>query len=269
MKKKNIIITIIVILVLIIIGVVVLLPSFTKKQPENRAYYTINDNVITEDTAKELIKTIPFSTTTINDITDVYSGNFVTKGNIKEMILAMVFIGNFQNLITNFTEAEKQEIKDLLGGVELNRQFVTLKSKIDSILKTKYNTDIQELNISEINDKLYFKVLNDKYVLINLNVKDKNFVKDVLGYNIQVINGNLIIDETVTFVYHEGKTYYFYTDTLINNNVLKLESDSLEQLKSTNMKELYKAYKTYRHTFKKHDNNYYWDTTEPLKENNN
>ena len=141
MKKNNIIkilIVSIVSLILIITLVTWYLSTFFKqKTAEKRDYYTIIDNVITTDKAKELIKAIPFSTITLGEIKDAYCGEFVTKNNVKEMLLAMSVIGNFYMLTTEFTDTEKQEIANLLEENEIARPIVILRDKIDNFLNIK------------------------------------------------------------------------------------------------------------------------------------
>ena len=269
MKNKRLSVIIIAVLIIIASGVILSFNIVKNKKIVKTEYYLIKDEIISEQQAKELIELIPFSVITIGNIKDAYSGSYVTKNDIKEMLLSSAVIGNFDNLKENFSESEKTEIDEFIGQLEKTRLFITKRSKIDDILKSRYNTNITELEIKEIDDKLYFKTLGEKYVILNLNFKPSEFTKDVFSYEIGGTKEEIIIDETAIFSIQKNNIANYYANTTIKseNRVLDLAISSDDQLTSSNLKELKKAAKIFRHTFKKTETgNYFWYSTEQIKQ---
>lgn len=234
----------------------------------------IENNIINEKELKEYVKLIPFLGEYNKMYKDAYSGNKVTVVNIKSTIVYLTI--KKSPSLTNVSKTMENILKEhkLLSKNEKDVYFILYDTATLETKLSKYNLSIKE--IKEINIP-FGKVIyiSDDYTVAKLTKKEKeknNIKKIAFSYIARNNNDDLLIYENALFIEEKDNKYNVYKNTFdINNNTKIIKpfdaynNNNLityDDIIKNNEEYLNKESVTYKHTFKKNNNSYYWYSSE-------
>ena len=272
MKDKK---TLVIILLLIIIIGLLIYIIFNNKQKNTPIIEpTINENVISEEKAKELLKTV------YSDTIGVYSNKKVSIDDVNNTNLIVLNIKDYieKNNISldKPKDPEANQLPKYFGmGSFEDSGIVVLtkinKSDISLYMKTKYNTNndfalpaSKESFGEDVLDDLTSIVADDNYYYVFWQGRSGHAREVVSKYLKKEEDDNYlyIYDQAVycTDVFGGGFDYKCYSSMEENSYIA-----DAKDISATEALEKYadKA-GNYKHTFRKANGNYYWVSTEPV-----
>ena len=223
---------------------------------------------LTPDNIIELLSYIPYSIINIDNYKAAYYGDKVTSEDAIPVILSPYLMSEYLDDYAKDSSNFENRLK------ELNMEYssVYLTKDIENYLKTRYNLKLND--IKDISDKIKIAKLDNKYTAFSIEGNNKltllfNTFLSVTDAS-YIDDGIMITEKTLFYTLKDDKYYVYKNTNVIDENIIKVYNKIDESRKELDysdiiekIKEDFKDYNgTFKHTYKKNNNGYYWYSTE-------